>query len=133
MFKGCRGKMRGVSVGEFTSCPPSSATFLLPFEEEGARTMDKARKKQGEVQEKKHISTRQSVRSRLSVRSLTQNKVLPSPPATWRASAAVAPPTASLLLLVVPAATASKEAGSKPCSAPSPSASIFTLSARKAE
>lgn len=71
----------------------------------------------------------------LSVRSLTQNKVLPSPPAAWRVSAGVAPPPTSLLLpaAVAAAATASREAGSKPCSAPSASASIFTLSARKAE
>ena len=86
--------------------------------------------------EKHHPSLHQSVHLsiHLSVRSLTQNKVLPSPPAPWRVSACVAPPPTSLLLAAAAAAaTASREAGSKPCSAPRASASIFTLSARKAE
>lgn len=86
--------------------------------------------------EKRHPSLHQSVHLsiHLSVRSLTQNKVLPSPPAPWRVSACVAPPPTSLLLAAAAAAaTASREAGSKPCSAPRASASIFTLSARKAE
>lgn len=69
-----------------------------------------------------------TVRS-LSVRSLTQNKVLPSPVAPWRPSDWLAPPTATS----APLLATSRGVGSKAGSGPSASASILTLSERNAE